>query len=76
MKDIRIGALAFKPKAIRIIALCLLFNVVTIGAMVALKKNVGSPINIFIVYPLLFVPYLFGSKEIRANVISATSNRS
>jgi hypothetical protein len=75
MKDIKIGASTFKPKAMRIIALCFLFNVATIGAIVALK-NGGSSLSIFIIYPLLFMPYLFGIKGIRDNVITATSNKS
>jgi hypothetical protein len=64
MKDIKIGALTFKPRAIISIAWCLSFNVVMIGLMVACKKYTGDSPSLFIIYPLMFLPYLVKRKEI------------
>ncbi|MEJ7560005.1 MAG: hypothetical protein WKF66_16955 [Pedobacter sp.] len=68
MKDIKIGVLTFKPRALRKIAMCLFFNGVLIGLMVAYKKYTGNPLNFFIIYPLLFLPFLLNRKEICKNV--------
>jgi hypothetical protein len=69
MKSIKIGALTFTPKAIKTIALCLFCNGVLIGLMVALKKYTGNSLSLFIIYPLMFLPYLLGRNEIRRNTI-------
>jgi hypothetical protein len=68
MKDVKIGALIFKPRAIKKIALCLFFNGVLIGLMVAYKKYTGNSPSILIVFPLMFLPYLLNRKEIRKNL--------
>jgi len=73
MKNVKIGALTFKPKAILLIALCFFFNGLVIGVMVAYKKFTGDSISLFIIYPLMFVPYLLNRKGIMKNMIDASS---
>ncbi len=69
MKDIKIGTLTFKPKAIQKIIRCLFFNGLLIGLMVAYKKYTGDSLSLFIIYPLMFLPYLLSRKEIRRNLV-------
>ena len=69
MKDVKLGALTFKPKATLLIAVCLFFNGLLIGVMVAYKNLTGNSISLFIIYPLMFVPYLLNIKGIRNNMI-------
>lgn len=69
MKSIKIGALTFTAKAIKTIALCLFCNGVVIGLMVGFKKYTGNSLSLFIIYPLMFLPYLLARNEIRRNTI-------
>lgn len=69
MKSVKIGALTFMPKAIKTIALCLFLNGILIGLMVAYKKYTGNSLGLFIIYPLMFLPYLLARNEIRRNTI-------
>jgi hypothetical protein len=69
MKDVKIGRLIFKPRAIRNIAFCLFFNGIIIGLMVAHKQVTGASMSILIINPLMFLPYIFFWKEIRKYMI-------
>jgi hypothetical protein len=69
MKDIKIGALTFKPMAIKKIALCLFLNGVLIGLMVVYRKYTGNSLSLFLIYPLMFLPYLLNLNGIRKNMI-------
>ena len=69
MRDLKIGALTFKPTAIKRIALCLFLNGMLIGLMVAYKKYTGDSVSLFIIYPLMFLPYLLNRKTIRRNML-------
>jgi hypothetical protein len=68
MKDVKLGALTFKPKAILLLALCLFFNGLLIGLMVAYKKYTGNSLSLFIIYPLMFVPYIVLRNKIALSV--------
>jgi len=68
MKDIKIGALTFKPKAIKLIFLCLFVNVIVIGIMVLFKRITGNSLSLFVVYPLMLLPYLLMRKKIGKNL--------
>jgi len=74
MKNIKIGQTTFKPKAIKQIILCLFLNGVLIGGMVAYTQISSKSVNIFIIFALMFLPYLLLKKEIPKNIIEDNKN--
>ncbi len=65
MRDLKIGKLIFKKKALLIILFCLFLNVINIGLMVACFSNK----NFTLFYAAFFIPYLLFFKTIKNNVI-------
>lgn len=65
MKDLKIGKLIFKKKALLLIAFCLFLNGITIGLMVASESNH----NFMFYYISLLIPYILFYKTIKDNVI-------
>jgi|UPI00039B4276 hypothetical protein len=68
MKSIQIGKLVFYKKAILVVTFCLFLNGVVIGASIAAEQLDDISISIFILMPLLFLPYVLLRKRISNNI--------
>ncbi|TXD53936.1 hypothetical protein [Polaribacter sp. IC063] len=68
MKSIQIGKLIFHKKAILAVTFCLFLNGVIIGALLAAKQLDDISVSIFIIMPLLFLPYVLLRKRISSNI--------
>ena len=68
MKLLKIGKLIFNKKAILILTFCLFLNGVVIGASIAAKQLDDISISIFILMPLMFLPYVLLRKRISGNI--------
>ncbi len=72
MKDLKIGKLLIKKKALITIAFCLFINGMVIGTSVAFKKTTLLDVNVLVLYGAIFLPYLFSSTTIKKNIIEST----
>lgn len=68
MKDLKIGRLLIKKKALLIIALCLFINGMVIGAAVAFKQTTRQDLNVLVMYVAIFLPYILLFKSITSNI--------
>ncbi|MGJ1404603.1 MULTISPECIES: hypothetical protein [Sphingobacterium] len=68
MKDLKIGKIIIKVKAIIIIAFCLFLNGSVIGAVAAHTQVTEKGINSLLIYILIFLPYIIMFKSIKNNI--------
>jgi len=68
MKDLKIGKIIIKVKAIIIIAFCLFLNGSVIGAAAAHTQVTETGINPLLIYILIFLPYIIMFKSIKNNI--------
>lgn len=69
MKELKVGSLVFKKKAVFLTAFCLFLNGMLIGAMVAYKQENAESLNFLPFYILFFLPYLLVIKPIKQNIV-------